>query len=321
LQPRSSRRAIATLLVIPMIVLAACTDAPTEPFSPTNTANGIAAAKGGGTLPIPGRIVYTSQVTGDFEIYSMNPDGTDPRRLTSSPGLDLEPVVSPNGKKIAFVSFRTGALEIFTMNTDGSGVRQLTSLGGAAREPAWSPDGRRIAFAYGTAATGYDIHLMHASGSGVQRLTTDPSDDRHPTWSPDGKQIAFRSDRTGTPNIYIMQSDGSGVSPFTSCPLACIDPAWSPDGAHIAYAEVLDSGPLTAKVERVDHTRTIQLTTHDLDEGPSWSPDGTRLTYAAYVLCQFCPVTADIFTIAADGSGEQRLTTTFGDELTPSWGR
>jgi Tol biopolymer transport system component len=323
-RPRSFRRAIFALVTVPAVVLAGCSDGPTAPSSMGGPDAAVAAAQGGSAapLPAPGRIVYSGEITGDYEIYSIDPDGSDPRRLTNSFGIDFSPVVSPNGKKIAFVSLRTGTLEIYAMNVDGSGVRQLTALGGSAREPAWSPDGRQIAFAWGSAATGYDIHVMNASGSGVRRLTTDPSEDRHPSWSPDGRRIAFSSDRSGSHNVYIMNADGTGATSFTTCSANCADPAWSPDGTQIAYADGQNGdGTRIVTVERVDHTRTLHFATHDLDEGPNWSPDGVRLTYAAYVFCQGCAIQTEVFTIGADGSGEQRLTSTFGREFTPSWGR
>lgn len=317
------RRAASAVLAV--IAMAACADEPLAPISGEGTDPVASFDRGGGTvtLPPPGRIVFASAVTGDFEIYSMNPDGTDVRRLTTSPGLDLGPAVSPNGRRIAFISLRTGSLEIHSMNADGSSVRQLTSLGGAVRNLAWSPDGRKIAFSMATPGSDSKIFVMNASGSAIRQLTTDAGDDRYPSWSPDGQQIAFSSSRSGTDNVYIINTDGTNVTPFTDCRQGCFAPAWSPDGTRIAYHDNDDGdGVQIVTVQGVTQPMVIHLETHDLFEGPSWSPDGVKLTYAARVnACETCPFQKEIFTISADGSSEQRLTFTFVDELTPFWGR
>jgi dipeptidyl aminopeptidase/acylaminoacyl peptidase len=111
--------------------------------------------------------VFTSVRDGDMEIYSMNADGSDVRRLTNRPGPDGGPWFSPDGTQIVFRGrpisdakeladyqsllkeglWRPTTLEIFVMNRDGSNLRQITKLGGANFAPAWHPDGKRIMFA------------------------------------------------------------------------------------------------------------------------------------------------------------------------------
>ena len=61
-----------------------------------------------------------------YEIYSVNPDGSDLKNISNSPRYDAEAVYSPDGKKIVFTSLRSGDLEIYTMNPDGSDLKQLT---------------------------------------------------------------------------------------------------------------------------------------------------------------------------------------------------
>jgi TolB protein len=98
------------------------------------------------------RIVFVRQYEGDYEIYTVRPDGKDVRRLTSSPGNDAHPTWSPDGKSIVFSSSRTGFKdeapysdvpqpygELFVMRYDGTHVQQLTDNqwedGGAAWQP------------------------------------------------------------------------------------------------------------------------------------------------------------------------------------------
>jgi Tol biopolymer transport system component len=93
-----------------------------------------------------GLIVFHSERDGNMEIYVMNTDGSDQRRLTNNDADDVCPAWSPDGTQIAFVSNRGGNDEIYVMNADGSGQRRLTNNDADDGFPAWSPDGMRIAF-------------------------------------------------------------------------------------------------------------------------------------------------------------------------------
>ncbi|MGB1377617.1 MAG: TolB family protein, partial [Miltoncostaeaceae bacterium] len=101
-----------------------------------------------------GRIAFSSNRTGNYEIYSMNPDGSDVRQLTNSPRDDAQVAWSPDGTKIAFASNRTGNDEVYVMNADGSGVVNITQNSGncppsaevpsACAPPMPSRPGRRM---------------------------------------------------------------------------------------------------------------------------------------------------------------------------------
>src|SRR5687768_10244875 len=98
------------------------------------------------TPSLSGVIVFVSQRDGDDEIYRVNADGGDLRRLTADPGQDIMPEWSPDGSRIAFASSRDGNLEIYVMGADGSTPIRLTNSAGKDANPVWSPDGTQIAF-------------------------------------------------------------------------------------------------------------------------------------------------------------------------------
>src|SRR5262249_50929506 len=150
----------------------------------------------------------------ETEIWIMNGDGTQPRRLTHNTTWDLAPVWSPNGKTVAFYGIQFDALgqlpvglaHIYLVNVDGSDQRLLTDV--PARFPSWSANGK-IAFDNGSPSSG-DIFVINADGSGLEQLTHDPAARNiRPDWSPDGRKIAFTSRRDGNDAIYVMDADGT----------------------------------------------------------------------------------------------------------------
>lgn len=92
------------------------------------------------------QIVFYSGRDGDYEIYIMNRDGSDQRRLTASRGRDASPAFSPDGRWIAFESDRNGSYDLFVMRPDGSDLRKLTSGADNDFFPVFSPDGQWLLF-------------------------------------------------------------------------------------------------------------------------------------------------------------------------------
>src|SRR5260221_11548337 len=104
------------------------------------------SAGGGVVASVPqGTVVFMSDRTGNFEIYSVRADGSQLGQLTRNGLRDSAPLFSPNGRRIMFVRApEGGASELWVMNADGSGQRKLTGRG---YSPAWSPDSRRSGYA------------------------------------------------------------------------------------------------------------------------------------------------------------------------------
>jgi Tol biopolymer transport system component len=164
------------------------------------------------------RIAFASDRDGDFEIYTMNVDGTDLRRLTHNPASDTHPGSwSPDGQRIAFVSDRDGNPEIYVVNADGTGETRLTFDPATDSHPAFSADGTRIAF-HSDRDGNHEIYVMNADGSAPTRLTNRSADDFDPNWSPDGQRIAFATNVDAPPedfpvgdffDIHTIRPDGS----------------------------------------------------------------------------------------------------------------
>lgn len=127
----------------------------------------------------PGVIVYASDRTGNYEIYSLDPETGQREQLTDDPGADLEPVWSPDGETIAFVSDRDGDFEVYVMRADGSEVRQLTRNFAEDRMPRWQPNGEYIIFSSDLNGQ-WDLFSISADGALVRQLTNDEYDERGP---------------------------------------------------------------------------------------------------------------------------------------------
>ena len=115
------------------------------------------------------------------DIYVINVDGTDLRRLTDHPGHDRWPAWAPNGRQIAFYSIRNNLKNnsggISLMDTDGKNVKELTN--GDETYPSWSPDGKRIAFwVWDDKARKKRIGIMDADGHHLELIT----EGHHPSW-------------------------------------------------------------------------------------------------------------------------------------------
>ncbi len=122
---------------------------------------------------------------GDLEIYLMERDGSDIRRLTKDAATALNPAWSPHGQWIAFQTNRDGNSKIYVMNADGNNQRRLTSDPRRADgRPIWSPDGREIAFNCGPESQyqKFEICVIRADGSRFRILTDNEVFDGHPDW-------------------------------------------------------------------------------------------------------------------------------------------
>lgn len=116
------------------------------------------------------QIVYSSANTGNAEIYTMNPDGTDIQQLTFTNSDNVWPAWTTDGEQILFVSDRDGNYEIYIMAADGFNQERLTENNALDYRPDCSPDGTQIAFVSGRDGH-FEIYIMNIDGSNQERLT------------------------------------------------------------------------------------------------------------------------------------------------------
>jgi TolB protein len=256
-----------------------------------------------------------------FEIYLIDPDGTNPRRLTDNHYGDGFPVLSPDGKKLAFDSNRltaaTGVLNIsdlFVMNTDGTEQTLLTRGSSAT----WSPDSKTVAF---HASASY-----YASGGLV---TGDPI--RPEAGSATSDSDLFVANADDVANAVDVLAKTQQATNLTNTPDQIEDDAdWStsPTTAPAGQRIVFTSHPVTDRpnpsnqaeiyVMDPDGSKRLQLTHNDYEErAPAWSPDGTRIVFSCRI--DGGTTTFELCVMNADGTGLVRITANAVPDLTATW--
>ncbi|MDX6226156.1 MAG: hypothetical protein QOE64_2532 [Frankiales bacterium] len=261
------------------------------------------------------RIAY--QHAGD--IWSMNPDGSDHKKLTTTGEPADAPSWSPDGTSLVFTETSGGISQLAAMSPAGADVH-LLKPGQNAYDPAWSPDGTKVAFDSaalpGDTTSHSQIAVLEVATGALQQLTTDPTRDLYyPSWSPDGATIAFEAYDAGThiATIQTVASVGGAPVDVTSGH----HPSFSPDGTKLALNKISGNGGFDLFAYTRSSGALLQVTNSPNDEwAPSWSRDGTKLVYASDE-----NGSGEIWSRNANGTGSAaNLTTTAsGYDGAPSW--
>jgi Tol biopolymer transport system component len=287
-----------------------------------------------------GRIVFVSDRSGSWQIYTMNPDGTDQVQVTNLAPTDddgLAPTISPDGRKILFNYNGGEGPDLYVINLDGTGLQALTGDHGSLFGH-WSPSGKKIAFAtVSTRGTGV-IAVMPADGTGKRKiLTTDLWESVAPIYTPDGKQIVFQSQMGGYVSaVWIMNNDGSHQRRLTAPALKGAASSVSPDGKHILLLNNLNSPPALPNENFVMNLngsglkRIAPLSGFHHDLWATYSPDGQKISFVSdrfsNDITEFTYGTFDILTMDADGGNIVDILTgagfcpNDGNCVDPSWG-
>jgi TolB protein len=166
--------------------------------------------------PDGSRIAFMSNRDGNLEIYAVNKDGTNLRRLTNHPANDTTPTWSPAGNQVAFTSDRSGQPQIYVVDADGLGSpRRITTTESWADRATWAPAPfNEIAYA-GRSGPGYDIRIYEFASGQVRQITNGEGSNESPAYAPNGRHLAFTSTRSGRKQIFTIGRDGNGLRAVT----------------------------------------------------------------------------------------------------------
>ena len=263
------------------------------------------------------RLLFDSNRTGNFEIFSMGFDGSAPTQITSDPSWDSWwPRLSPD--RTRFVFYRTPAgthdrdytkTSLWAANVDGSDVHELIATGAYGwvyqGHAMWSPDGTQLVMFAGS-KTNPQIWVTDSAGGSPRQVTSRPGTNIDPSWDPSGKSILF----IGCPiaacvstsyEVYRVGTDGSGAHQLTSDIARDQDPLSSPDGSHIAWLRQTTAPSWGIYLMDANGANQHGLVADlQVNSKPAWSDDGTWLFFHRLAAGQ---TNFGIWRVHADGSG------------------
>jgi Tol biopolymer transport system component len=305
------------------------TDTPTPEPSATPTVAG--TPLGGGP-----RIAFISDRDGQrFQIYTMNPDGSDVQQITFDPVDKWNPrwtfngtqlAWSPDGSKLLYVAQAADSfngLDLWMINADGTNPIDLTAVdagrpAGDDYHPTWCNDGT---IAFTSLRTG-----------GVPQLFTLMLDDPRPrnnsaqrnspreydvSFFSDCKRMIFVTTVNGVPELWRFFPDISSYRPFSrDLPLnaSAEDPAVSPDGKYVAYTRRAQDGNEVILISVENTLSIVQLTNTRNNAAPDWSPDGTHLVFVSKR-----DGNPEIYRMLAGGQDQVNLTNDPATDTDPAW--
>jgi len=290
----------AALRLAPAGVLAAALLAAGRPAADART-----PASAPATAPAPaGRIVFSSNRSGPWRIWTIRPDGSGMRQLTRArPGEhDVDPAGSRDGKRIVFTSTRGGSTGVWQMRIAAARAERICD----GDQAELSPDGRRIAF-----RRAGRIVIRELAG-GKERPVTPAgwSNCSGPAWSPDGRTLAFARLARGANAIFTVPAGGGEPRKVYGKRGAC-EPHFSPDGKRIVYET--ETHVCTIRPDGSDNRPVTYY--GGVQRFGRYSPDGKRI-----VFCQAPSPRGpwELYVVAA-GGGTPRKLTDGGSDMYPHW--
>jgi TolB protein len=182
-----------------------------------------------GFSPDGTHVAYSSNKSGNADIWVANVDGTDARRLTNSPAIDTAPSFSPSGNEIAFTSQRSGTPQIWVMDSDGLNPHKVSPFGNWNDGAAWNPAkefSTEIAYTYRDDARIFEIVVVDVATGQARQLTEGRGNCEYPAWSPNGRHLIFSCDRGGRWQLTTCDRKGGNMKTLDVGPGKNEQPDW-----------------------------------------------------------------------------------------------
>lgn len=283
----------------------------------------ISSAYGGG------KIAYECLIDGNWEICSMDDDGSQVVQLTNTTAIEQRPSISPDGKQIAFWSTISGQYEVYLMNADGANVTKLTT--NATNDASygritWHPSGQSILYVAKNDGV-HNVYLIGKDGSNPSALFADGYDRNWVSYNKNGSKIFYSK---GQPynfyscEVYSSNADGTNETRLTNFATGYSDvgvSAWpgvmevNGEG-KIVFVRGVAYNKFQLFMMNEDGSSQQQITNSDSSD---YNPIGNySVPNVIYYYSRSSSGAVDLWKINYDGSGLTKMTTS-GVNANPSW--
>ncbi|MYN17034.1 Tol-Pal system protein TolB [Rugamonas sp. FT107W] len=189
----------------------------------------VANEKGSNSSPVwaqsGNKLAVSLSKDGHTQIYTVNADGSNLKRVSNSAGIDSEANFAPDGS-IYFMSDRSGGPQIYRMNADGGEAKRITFTGNYNISPRVSADGKTLAY-ISRRDGNYQLYVMDLASGQEQRLS-DSTDDQYPSFAPNGKYIMYATQAGGRKSLAVVSVDGRVKQRLTTQAGNIKEPTWGP---------------------------------------------------------------------------------------------
>ncbi|MBI5396055.1 MAG: PD40 domain-containing protein [Verrucomicrobia bacterium] len=269
------------------------------------------------------KIAFIANGTGQKELYVMDYDGANVKRMTNDRSLTVRPRFGPNRSTLVFTSYRGGWPDIYLVrDINAPALVCVASYPGLNTGGAISPDGRRLALVLSRDGNP-ELYVKDLTNGSLARLSRTRQVESSPCWSPDGSQICFVSDRAGSPQLYVT-SAGGGEGRRVTFGGYRTEPDWAPWSADPAVPDIcftLRAGKqfqIGVMNSRGGNEAMLTVDGYD-NEDPTWAPDGRHIVFTKAVNHRKSLYILDAFTgRAIELNPNLRV---LGDCSTPAWSR
>jgi Tol biopolymer transport system component len=302
----------------------------------------------GGNPENVGKIVFASDdgktTNADYDLFSINPDGSGKKQLTTFGKFINHPVWSPEHSRIAYSANVDHRDKIFIMTADGSEKRQLTFGDSYDKFPTWSPDGKQIAYiSYRNKIP--NLFVMDTYGKNIKQLTFADGENTvlWPSWSPVSDTIAYSYNKAGDEidfRLQIIKPDGTGQKEILSSndpDLSDHEPGWSPDGKTMYFLSnrtsqmeiwkldydkweqgALENKKLEEKDIGLKQVSNLYSVNVNPDHRPRVSPDNKKIVFYG-VGSDWHNIGTNLYTLNVDGTDLTNITKSIDGSEWPDW--
>ncbi len=260
------------------------------------------------------RIAFTSRRTGNAEVYSIDPDGSNLTQITRNGSINLSPAWSVDNSKLYITSYLTKFPDLFVIDLSNSKTTPILQ-GGMHITPSPNPDGVHLALTVSFDGDP-EVCVYNLETRKLRRLTFSTGVDTNAVFAPNGREMVFVSDRTGNPQIYVMDMDGANIRRLSNIGNYNTAPDWSPRGDWIAYHSRRD-GVFNIWMIRPNGADEHPLTSEaGHNEDPSFGRNGRHIAFTS---------TRDgskgLYVMDISGRSVRRIIHGMGGCENPAWSR